>query len=147
MGIVLLELGSSEMASGATLPARAIGWFQFVFWLCLVCLAFQGAPEVSALHLSWGLKIVVSGLLALGLLTSDNFRSVTKDAIVAARPWHAFMTAMLQEHGTIVDVDRVPAPRTFFSDGLSEDSGSWVNRCAADYMGVDTLVVRRQSGS
>ncbi len=65
MFVLLCEVSFVEMASGVWIPARVIAWFQFVFWLLLVCVIVKGVPEIHQVRFSLGTRIGVFTLLRM----------------------------------------------------------------------------------
>jgi hypothetical protein len=144
MAILLGEFAGSEMASGyAGLPPRTVGWFQFVFWLLLICVVLTGVPELSRLKFSPGSTIGSYVLFAVILLGSTNFHLAEEDLRGPARPWWEASVARLREHGGTLEFEPLPPkPWLFRQTALEMDSGCWVNQCMALYIGADSVVAK-----
>jgi hypothetical protein len=146
MCILLAEFASAEMSSGyAQMPPRTVGWFQFAFWLLLVCVILVGIPEISKVKFSASSKIGLSMLLVVSLFGSANFRSAEKDLRGPARLWWAASVARLRQRGSSLQFEPLPPrPALFRSTSLATEPDSrrcWVNQCMALYLGAKTLVV------
>ena len=147
MFVLLGEFASAEVASGmGELPGRALGWFQFMFWLLLVCVVVIGVPELSQGKFSSASRIVISVLLAISLLGSGNFRRADKDLRGPARPWWRSNLTRLEQRGDSLVFDPLPPkPSLFLETSLSSNSGCWVNQCMALYLGANTVGLKGPS--
>lgn len=146
MCVLLGELASAETASSsiyATLPLRAEGWFQFMFWLLLICVVLIGVPEISQIRFSPSSRIGIFVLLTVSLLGSENFRSAERDLRGPARDWRRASVARLKQRGSMLQFEPLPKkPRLFRNTGLSMDSGCWLNESMAFYLGAARVVTR-----
>ena len=149
MSFLLLEFAGAELASGYTaFGPRAIGWFQFVFWLFLGFVMIVGIPELTQVELSPISKIGVSAILILILLTSTNSRLSRQDLRGPAAQWWASNTARLKQRGRALQFDPLPPKPALFDDTfLSQNANCWVNRAMANYLGADTVVTKGQENS
>ncbi len=149
MSVLLGEFASAELASASIygeLPPRTVGWFQFVFWLLLVCVVLVGVPEISQIRFSPSSRIGIFMLLLVSLLGSGNFQSAEKDLRGPARPWWRSSVARLKQRGSSLQFEPLPAkPKLFRNTSLSTDSGCWVNECMALYLGANTVVTKDPS--
>ena len=147
MGVLVAEFANAERASGyGVLPARAEGWFQFVFWFLLVCVIVIGIPEITQIKFSTGSRIAISILFMASVFGSANFHSAEKDLRGTARLWHAESDARLSQRGDSLVFDAMhPKPAIFRNTSLSSDHGCWVNECMAVYLGAQTVVVKDPS--
>ncbi len=144
MCIVVAEYGAAEMTSGyGVLPYRTVGWFQFVFWLLLVCTLLVGLPELSQMKYSEGSRIGISALLVVTLIGSANFRQAEKDWRGPAKAYWSSSVARLRQHGGSLQFDPLPPRPAMFRDtGLSTTPRCWVNSCMAVYLGANTVVTK-----
>ncbi len=143
MFVLLCEVSFVEMASGVWIPARVIAWFQFVFWLLLVCVIVKGVPEIHQVRFSLGTRIGVFTLLAVCLLGSSNYRAAVEDVRGPAQSWWRMNSARLQQHGRALEFE-APAryPNLAMHQNLSTDPGCFVNECMANYLRAKTVVVK-----
>jgi len=147
MCVLLAEFVSAEMNSGyAQLPPRTVGWFQFAFWLLLVCVILVGIPEIPKIKFSPGSRIGISMLLVVSLFGSANFRLAEKDLRGPARPWWAASVDRLRQRGSSLQFEPLPPrPALFRSTYLAtepDNSRCWVNVCMAVYLGAKTVAVK-----
>jgi hypothetical protein len=144
MCIVVAEYGAAEMTSGyGVLPYRTVGWFQFVFWLLLVCTVLVGLPDLSQMKFSDGSRIGISMLLVVTLLGSPNFRTAEKDWRGPAKAYWRSSVARLEQRGSSLQFDALPPRPALFRDtGLSTTPKCWVNSCMAVYLGVNSVVTK-----
>src|SRR5215469_6209870 len=146
MGVLLVEFagaGVTIASSYGQVPERAVGWFQFVFWLLLVCVIVTGVPEIAQIRFSPSSRIVMLTLFALSLLGSGNFRRAEKDLRGPARPYWKSSIARLKERGDSLQFEPLPPkPALFRETMLSPDMRCLANRCMAMYLGASTVVVK-----
>jgi hypothetical protein len=147
MCVLLAEFAGAEMSSGyGQLPPRTVGWFQFAFWLLLICVIFVGVPEISAIKFSPSSRIGLSLLLVVSLFGSANFRLAEKDLRGPARPWWAANVARLRQRGGSLRLEPLPPrPALFRFTSLATEPDSdrcWVNQCMALYLGAKTVAVK-----
>jgi hypothetical protein len=144
MCVLLGEFASAETASSSIygqLPARAVGWFQFLFWLLLVCAILIGVPEISQIRFSPGSQIGIFVLFAVSLLASGNFISAERDLRGPAQGWWRSSVARLKQRGSMVQFEPLPKrPKLFRNTSISMESGCWVNESVAFYLGATTVV-------
>lgn len=147
MTLLLAEFANAERASGyGVLPARAEGWFQFVFWLLLVCVIVIGIPEISQTKFSAASRIAISMLFMVSVLGSANFHSAEKDLRGPARQWHIDSEARLRQRGDSLVFDALhPKPALFRNTSLALEDGCWVNQCMAVYLGARSVAVKDPS--
>lgn len=143
MFALLWEVVFVETATGIWIPARVVAWFEFMFWLLFICVMLMGVPEIFRIRFSLGTKIGVFTLLAITLLGSSNFRSAVEDLRGPAQAWWRASSSRLHQHGGSLELE-VPAafPHFAIHQNLTEDSGCWVNKCVANYLGAKTVTVR-----
>jgi hypothetical protein len=143
MFLVLCEVSIVEMASGIWIPARVIAWFQFVFWLLLVCVILTGVPEIHRVRFSLGTRLGVFTLLAVTLLGSSNFRAAVEDLHGPAQSWWRMNSARLKQRGGSLEFE-APAryPNLAMHQNLSKDPGCFVNKCMANYLRAKTVIVK-----
>lgn len=143
MLLVLCEVACIETAIGTWLPARAVPWFHFLFWLLFICVVVAGTPEVRQTAFSPTTRIGVFVLLSAILLSSSNFRSAMEDLEGSSRSWWRIDAALLQRRGRVLEF-QAPAhyPNLAVPPGLTADPGCWVNRCVAAYLGAESVVVK-----
>ena len=148
MFLVMCEAALVEIATSTWLPPYVFPWFQFVFWLLMVCVLIGCVPEVSRVSISPGTKIGVFVLFSLLLLGSSNFRAAVEDLRGPARSWWRMNAARLQEHGSSLEF-RQPgiSPKLLMHQHLTADAGCWTNRCMATYLGAKTVVVKDSTES
>jgi len=139
---VLCECAWIEMATSSWLPDRVVMWFQFVFWLLLVCVVAAGAPEIYRVRFSSITRLAVSTLFSATLLTSANFRSAVSDIRGPAQSWWRVEASRLRQRGSSLEYE-APAqyPKLAKPQMLTDDSGCWVNRCLANYLHAPTVLV------
>lgn len=147
MCVLLAEFACAEASSGyGHLPSRAFAWFQFAFWLLLVCVVLVGAPEISKINFSPSSRIGLLMLLVLSLFGSENFRLAEKDLRGPARPWWVANVARLRQRGSSLQFDPLPARPTLFKPTRlatePDSSRCWVNHCMAVYLGAKKLTVK-----
>ncbi len=143
MLVLLCEVSFVEMASGIWIPARVIAWFQFVFWLLLVCVILTAIPEIHRVRFSPGTRIGVFTLLAVTLLGSSNFRAAVEDLHGPAQSWWRMNSARLKQHGGALEFEApVRYPSLAMHQNLSTDPGCFVNKCMANYLRAKTVVVK-----
>jgi hypothetical protein len=144
MCVLLGEFASAETTVSSSyrqLPPRAVGWFQFIFWLLLICVVFIGVPEISQIRFSPSSQIGIFVLLTVSLLGSANFLSAERDLRGPARDWWRGSVARLKQRGSMVLFEPLPKrPKLFRNTELSMDSGCWVNESVALYLGATTVV-------
>jgi hypothetical protein len=142
MGALLVEFAAAEMTSGyEELPPRTIGWFQFVFWLLLVCVILVGLPELSQIKFSPGSRIGMSMLLMATLLGSGNFRLAEQDWRGPARSYWRSSVARLRQRGGSLEFEPLPRKPTLFKvSSLATNTKCWVNQTMAFYLGANTIV-------
>jgi hypothetical protein len=144
MCVLLGEFASAETASGSIygpLPARAVGWFQFIFCLLLICVVLIGVPEISKIRFSPSSRIGIFVLLTVSLLGSGNFLSAERDLRGPARDWWRGSVARLKQRGSMLQFEPLPKrPKLFRNTSLSMDSRCWVNQSVAFYLGATALV-------
>lgn len=140
--IVLCLSSLVEIATSIWLPPRVVALFQFIFWLLFFCVILSGIPEVYQTRLGAPTKAGIAALLAVALLGSSNFRAATEDLRGPARSWHNFALARLRHRGGSQSFE-APAgfPKLAKPQMLISDPGCWVNRCLANYLHADTVVV------
>ncbi len=144
MCVLLGEFASAETTSSSIygpLPARAVGWFQFIFWLLLICVVLIGVPELSQIRFSPSSRIGIFVLLMVSLLASGNFLSAERDLRGPAPDWWRGSVARLKQRGSMLQFEPLPKrPKLFRNTSLSMDSGCWVNESVAFYLGATTVV-------
>jgi len=142
MFAILCECGFIEVATSTWLPDRVVTWFQFVFWLLFICVAVSGVPEIYRLQFSTGAKLCVFMLLAVVLLTSDNFRNAVADVRGPAQSWWRIEASRLNQRGGSFEYEAPAAyPKLAKPQQLTGDPGCWVNRCLANYLHADSVIV------
>jgi len=146
MTILLCAVALVEIATGAWAPPRVVAWFQFVFWMLFVCVILTGVPEVFQFRFSEGTRTGVFALFAVMLLGSAHFRAALGDLRGPAQSWHGIGLFRLAQHGGSLEF-AAPAqfPKLAKPQMLTEDPGCWVNRCLANYLHADTVVVRNST--
>ncbi len=146
MGALLIEFagaGISISRSYGQVPPRAVGWFEFVFSLLLVCVIVTGMPEIARMRLSSRSRVAVLTLFALSLVGSRNFRLAEKDLRGPARPYWRSGIARLKQHGVHLQFEPLPPkPALFRETMLSPDPTCPANRCMAVYLGASTATVK-----
>jgi hypothetical protein len=144
MCVLLVEFAGAETASSSIygqLPARAVGWFQFIFWLLLICVVLIGVPELSKIRFSPSSRIGIFALLTVSLLASGNFLSAERDLRGPARDWWRGSVARLKQRGSMLQFEPLPKrPKLFRNTSLSMESHCWVNESMAFYVGATTVV-------
>jgi hypothetical protein len=124
MFAILFECSLIEMASGTWLPDRVIAWFQFVFWMLLVCLVVSGAPEIYQTRLTLSTRLAVFALLLVVLLGSSNFRSAVEDIRGPAQSWWRIEAARLSQRGSSLEYEAPAAyPKLTKPQMLGADPG------------------------
>jgi len=144
MTVLLAEFAGSEMASGyGAFPPRTVGWFQFIFWLLMVCVMHTGLPEITRVRLSPVSQTALSMLLVVSLLGSGNFHLAVTDWRGPARPYLESSVARLRERGDSLQFGPLPRrPALFRQSFLSaSDPKCWVNEVMALYLGAKSVVV------
>jgi hypothetical protein len=137
---IVAEATLVEIASGSPLETTVIGWLQFVFWLCFVCVIVTGLNEVYSASISIGVRAGVLILFGAALFGSTNFRYAKEDLGGTARAWHAANTARFsQRGGDLVFADALRTPHLFMPQWLDPDSHCWVNQCLANYLRVRSV--------
>jgi len=146
MFVVLCECSLIEVATSSWLPDRVVAWFEFVFWLLFVCVVVAGAPEIVQMRFSLSTRIGVYLLLAVTLLGSRNFRFAVEDLSGPAQSWRRVDLSRLRQHGGGLQFE-APAeyPKLAKPQTLTDDPACWVNRCLANYLHADTVVVKHSS--
>ena len=140
---VVCEVAFIETATGVWLPYRVAAWFQFMFWLFLVCLIATGIPEIHQVRFSRTTNIGVFTLLAVVLLGCPNFRSALEDLGGPVQAWYRVGYSRLQQHGGSLTFEPVETyPALTFHQNLASDPGCFVNICLAHYLRADTVVVK-----
>jgi hypothetical protein len=146
MSFLIIEFAGAGVASASSygqLPPRAVGCFQFAFWLLLVCVIVVGVPEITRIRFSPSSRIGILTLFALSLLGSGNFRSAEKDLRGPARPYWKSSVARLKQRGDSLQFEPLPIKPVLFRETfLSPDKTCTANQCMAFYLGASTLVVR-----
>jgi hypothetical protein len=143
MFALLCEVSFVEMASGVWIPARVIAWFQFVFWMLLICVILKGIPEIHRVRFSLGTRISVFILLGVTLLGSSNFRAAVEDLRGPAQSWWRMNSSRLKQRGGALEFEG-PAryPNLAMHQNLDPDPGCFVNKCMANYLRAKTVVVK-----
>jgi hypothetical protein len=143
MFAVLCECALVEVATSSWLPDRVVMWFQFVFSLMFVCVVVSGAPEIYCIRFSLSTRLAVFALFSVTLLGSSNFRSAVEDVRGPAQSWWRIEATRLSQRGGTLEYE-VPAayPKLAKPQMLGEDPHCWVNRCLANYLHADTVIVR-----
>jgi Family of unknown function (DUF6056) len=141
MVAVLGEELLTATASGSRMPDRAVGWLQFCFLLPLVLAGALCAPRVGDAATSRSARTTVAALLAVALLSTANFRRATGD-LLRIRPWRAYVADIMDTRVSAISTEAPPQPQLFFPIGLRNESDFWVNRCAANYLGLSDLFVK-----
>lgn len=145
LGVLLVEFAFLEITTGAELPGRVVGWFQFAFWLLMVCIISTSVPELSHYRVSIGSAVGVGVLLGLALFGSANFRDAIAEIRGPAQLWWHGNMARLSERGTALDFPDIHYPQIgqlTMRQPVTADSGCWVNQCVANYLHARTVVAR-----
>lgn len=143
MFFIVAEVIVIETATGVWLPYRVASWFQFMFWLLLVCFIAAGVPEMYQVRFSAGTKASVFALLGIILLGSPNFRAALEDLHGPVQSWYKVARFRLQQHGGSLSFEPVTTyPHLTFHQNLSSDPNCFVNVCLALYLRADTVVVK-----
>ena len=130
------------MATSTWLSDRVVMWFQFVFWLLLVIAIVAGVREIYQTPLSVGTRLAVYFLLAITLLGSANFRSAVEDLRGPAQAWWRIEAPRLRQRGGTLEYEaNATYPKIAKPQKLVADSGCWVNRCLANYLHAETVIV------
>ncbi|MBV9342332.1 MAG: hypothetical protein JO159_15780 [Acidobacteria bacterium] len=134
------------MAIGTWLPYRVVAWFQFLFWLLLAGFISVGIPEFHRLRFSLSTRMSAYTLFAVILLSSSNFRAALKDLHGPVQSWRRADLLRLKQHGGALEFDALPPyPNLTFHQNLSSDPACTQNRCLANYLGAESVVVRNSS--
>ena len=142
MFLVVGLLAASEVASGLILPGRALGWLHFVFFLFLLLLVLNGRDAFAALQKSVGVRLGVIALLMLTILASANFRAAVHDLRGPASAWRQANLERLGAHGPAAVWQPLPErPKLLMDSELQGNPAWWTNRCMANYMGMQSIVV------
>jgi hypothetical protein len=143
MLFVVAEVVFIEAATGVWLPYRVAAWFQFMFWLLLVCFIAAGIPELYRVRFSDSSKASVFVLLAVSLLGSANFRAALEDLHGPVQSWYRFAYPRLRQHGGSLTFEPIRNyPQLTFHQNLSSDPRCFVNVCLAHYLRADTVIVK-----
>jgi hypothetical protein len=143
MLFVVVEVAFIETATGVWMPYRVAAWFQFMFWLLLVCLIAGGIPEFYRVRFSPGTSIGVFALLAILLLGCANFRAALEDLHGPVQTWYRTGYSRLRQHGGSLTFEPVSSyPNLTFHQNLSSDPRCFVNVCLAHYLHADAVVVK-----
>ena len=140
------EMALTEVAMGTWIPSRTIAWFQFMFWLCFVCVVLIGIPELFRVRFSVATRLGVYLLFAVSLLGSANFRAALDDLRGTAQAWHQIDAAQLRRRGGTESFE-LPAryPKLALRQRIASDSGCWVNQCLANYLHTATVIGKDSS--
>jgi hypothetical protein len=143
MFAIVFECALTEVATGTWLPDRVAVWFQFIFMLLFVCLVVCGAPEIYGTRFSPGTRLAVFTLFSVTLLGSANFRAAVEDVRGPAEAWWRIEDARLSQRGGTLEYEAPAAyPQLAKPQKLVEDSGCWVNRCLANYLHAQNVIVK-----
>jgi hypothetical protein len=143
MFIVLCACTLTEVATATWLPTRVVSWFEFVFWLLFVCAVLAGVPELRQIRFSLGARIGLFTLMAVTLLGSTIFRAAVQDLQGPAQAWRRTYLSRLERRGGSLEFD-FPAqfPKLAKPQMITADPKCWVNRCLANYLHADTVIVK-----
>jgi hypothetical protein len=143
MMALLCAVALVEIATGTWAPPRVVAWFQFVFWILFLCVVLTGMPEVLQIRFSPGTRAGIFALFAVILLGSPHFRAALGDLRGPAQSWHRIGVSRLAQHGGSLEFEASPqSPHLAKPQMLTADPGCWVNRCLANYLHAETVVVR-----
>lgn len=143
MLFVLAEVVLIETATGLWLPYRTAAWFQFMFWLFLVCFLAAGIPELYRVRFSPSTKAGAFLLLAAILLGCPNFRAAIEDLHGPVQSWYRADYSRLRQHGRSLTFEPIGNyPHLTFHQNLSSDPSCFVNVCLAHYLRADTVIVK-----
>jgi len=143
MLFVVCEVAFIETATGVWLQYRVAAWFQFMFWLLLVCFIVAGIPELYRVRFSAGANAAVFALLAVILLGCPNFRAALEDLHGPVQAWYRAGHSRLRQHGGSLVFEPIRNyPNLTFHQNLSSDPRCFVNVCLAHYLHADTVIVK-----
>jgi hypothetical protein len=143
MFVVLCVCSVTEVATSMWLAPRVVSWFQFVFWLLFICAVMTGIPELYETRFSPGTRIGVFTLLAVTLLGSSSFRAAVQDLHGPAQSWRRTYLSRLVRRGGAIEFDAPSQyPKLAKPQMLAADPGCWANRCLANYLHADSVIVR-----
>jgi hypothetical protein len=142
MFFVLCEYSLVGMAAG-WMPDRVVAWLAFIFWLLFICVILISLPEIYRGRFSLRIQLGVFTLFAVTLLGSANFRAAVGDLGGSARAWRRMDASQLKQRGAAIELE-LPAqyPKMVLHQDLSSDPGCWVNRCLANYLHANSVVVK-----
>jgi hypothetical protein len=143
MFAVLCVCSLIEVATATWLPPRVASWFEFVFWLLLVCAAMTGLPEMYQVRFSPVTRVGVYALMAVSLLGSTTFRSAVEDLGGPAQAWRRIYMSRLARRGGAVEFEAPSQyPKLAKPQMLTANPGCWANRCMANYLHADSVIVK-----
>ena len=143
MLFVVLEVAFIETATGVWVPYRVAAWFQFMFWIFLVCFIAGGIPELYRVRFSGATNLGAFALLAIILLGCTNFRVALEDLHGPVQAWYRVGHSRLQQHGSSLTFEPVSSyPNLTFHQNLSSDPRCFVNMCMAHYLHAESVVVK-----
>ena len=138
MCLIVCVAALVALVSAGGPPDRLVGWYQWPFWLLLLCAVYLGVPELratSALRID-AFKLGLCAILALSLLTSSTFKAAIKDLSGPARPWARSTSEQLRgQSGTPADANLPAKPSNLLAPGFA-DSSAWVSVCWVNYINM-----------
>ncbi len=141
MGALALEAVGVAIASGSELKPRVESWFQFVFWLLVLCAIYFGIPELAWTPFRTMSRMIMAGVVAVTLLGSSNARSAVRDWLGPARSWHQYYARHVTRHTGVVHFGDLPdRPELFLPVGITAGSSCFTNQCLATFLGADSVV-------
>jgi len=140
------EIALVEIASGTWIPNRVVAWFQFIFWLLLICIILIGVPELNKIRFSTYTRLGIFCLFAFTLFGSENYRAAISDLRGPARTWWQLNDARLHQPGGVREFAvPTPYPKLTMPQMLAPDSGCWVNQCMANYLHAASVIGKDSS--